>query len=83
MRVIYKQQGKASSIYEVDENETVGTLKKRVQNQDGVNAETNHIVFSGKTLDQQYNNQKLVSVGMKNGSLFYTALKIVGGNSNF
>ena len=79
MRIIYKQQGKPSSIFEVGEDETVGYLKRIVQAKDGVKFEKNHIVFGNKTLDQQYDNQKLTTVGMKNGSIFYTALKIVGG----
>ena len=79
MRVIYKQQGKPSSIFEIDENETVGKLKSLVQSKEGVTFDKNHIVFGGKTLDMQYDNQKLTTVGIKNGSIFYTALKIVGG----
>ena len=79
MRIIYKQQGKPSSIFEVGEDATVGHLKKLVKDKEGVKFEKNHIVFGNLTLDQQYDNQKLATVGMKNGSIFYTALKIIGG----
>ena len=79
MKLIFKQQGKPSSIYVVDDNETIGDLKKRMLSKDGLAFDKINLIYGAQTLDQQYDNKLISSVGMKDGSIFYHAKKILGG----
>jgi hypothetical protein len=79
MRIFYKRQGQPLSKYDINETDTIARLKELMRQKDGFDPSKMFLVFFGMPVDENYDNRPLNCLGFKQGSIFYSVPKYLGG----
>ena len=69
-------QGKTIAL-DVNLNDTVLSLKEKIQDREGIKPEEQRLIYCGKQLDD---NKRLLDYGIRKESTLHLALRLLGGN---